>query len=72
MFKNEKDAQDAVSKFNGQPADGRILSVKVIGGANASLVGRLSVAAVEDSVDVLMDHSPSSGGSYVAFFFLSS
>ena len=61
-FKNEKDAQAAVSKFNGQPADGRILSVKVIGGSNASLVGRLSTT-VEDSVDVLMDDGSGTSGS---------
>lgn len=65
VFKNEKDAQAAVSKFHGQPADGRILSVKIVGGANASLAGRLSAAAVDDidSVDVLMDGSGASGGS---------
>ena len=62
VFKNEKDAQASVTKFNGQPADGRILSVRVVGGSNATLQGRLGVA-VEDSVDVLMDDSASSGGS---------
>ena len=60
MYKNEKDAQTAISTFNGQPADGRVLQVKVAGGANATLGGRLS-AAVEDSVDVLMDDGPSGG-----------
>lgn len=64
VFKNERDAQAAVTKFNGQPADGRILVVKIVGGANASLAGRLSVA-VNESVDVLMGDSASSGGSYV-------
>lgn len=38
--------------------------VKVVGGSNASLAGRLSVA-VDDSVDVLMGDSGPSGGSYV-------
>jgi hypothetical protein len=62
IFKNEKDAQASVAKFNGQPADGRILSVKIVGGMNASLQGRLGVA-VEDSVDVLMEDPTASGGS---------
>lgn len=61
-FKQEKDAQAAVKKFDGQPADGRILSVKIVGGVNATLGGRLGVA-VDDSVDVLMQDSASSGGS---------
>lgn len=59
-FKSEKDAQAAVKKFDGQPADGRILSVKVVGGVNVSLPGRLGVA-VSDSVDVLMDGTGSTG-----------
>lgn len=59
-FKSEKDAQAAVKKFDGQPADGRILSVKVVGGVNVSLPGRLGVA-VSDSVDVLMDGAASTG-----------
>ncbi|GJE91444.1 RNA-binding protein [Phanerochaete sordida] len=63
VFKNEKDAQAAVSKFNGQPADGRTLAVKIVGGSNATLAGRLSVAALDDidSVDVLMDGGASGG-----------
>ena len=65
-FKLEKDAQAAVSKFNGQPADGRTLTVKVVGGVNATILGRLSVK-VDDSVDVLMADS-ASGGSYVSMF----
>ena len=60
-FKSEKDAQAAVKKFDGQPADGRILSVKIVGGVNVSLTGRLGVS-VGDSVDVLMnDTAPSTG-----------
>lgn len=63
-YKQEKDAQAAVAKFNGQPADGRTLEVKVVGGVNASLGGRLGIA-VQDvgSVDFLMDDSPSSKSS---------
>lgn len=66
-YKHEKDAQAAVAKFNGQPADGRTLEVKVVGGVNASLGGRLGIA-VQDlgSVDILMDDSASpKGSSYV-------
>lgn len=62
VYKNEKDAQAAVSKFNGQPADGRTLLVKVVGGQNVSLGGRLSIA-VDDSVDVLMGDTAPAGGS---------
>ena len=64
VYKNEKDALAAVQKFNGQPADGRILSVKIVGNINASLSGRLSIP-VGDSVDVLMEDTPSSTGSCV-------
>ena len=61
-FKHEKDAQAAVSKFDGQPADGRTLSVSVVGGVNATLAGRLEKVAIDsDSVDVLMEGDGSSG-----------
>ncbi|KAH9917547.1 uncharacterized protein B0H18DRAFT_1087048 [Fomitopsis serialis] len=61
-FKHEKDAQAAVAKFDGQPADGRTLSVRVVGGVNATLFGRLEGAAMDsDSVDLLMDDGGSSG-----------
>ena len=53
-YKHEKDAQAAVAKFHGQPADGRTLEVKVVGGVNATLSGRIGAALVEGSVDVLM------------------
>lgn len=59
-YKNEKDAKEAVTTFDGQVADGRTLVVKVVGGVNASLSGRLGVG-LED-VDVLMQ-GESSGGS---------
>ncbi|CAL1711284.1 unnamed protein product [Somion occarium] len=63
-FKNEKDAQAAVAKFHGQPADGRFLAVKIIGGVNANLIGRLGVSTQDDSVDALMaDDSSSKAGS---------
>lgn len=55
-FKHEADAQAAVSKFDGQPADGRTLSVQIVGGTNATLAGRLEKAALDgDSVDVYME-----------------
>ncbi|KAI0090777.1 hypothetical protein BDY19DRAFT_937422 [Irpex rosettiformis] len=57
-YKNEKDAQAAVTTFNNQPADGRTLIVKIVGNGNATLAGRLG-APVGDSVDVLMDDSSS-------------
>lgn len=67
-FKNEKDAQAAVAKFNGQPADGRTLEVKIVGGINTQLIGRLGVSATDDSVDALMVDSSSNSGSYVFMF----
>ncbi|KAI0753049.1 hypothetical protein C8Q80DRAFT_1097140 [Daedaleopsis nitida] len=60
-YKHEKDAQAAVAKFNGQPADGRTLQVKVVGGVNATLSGRIGAALVEGSVDVLMSDESTSG-----------
>ncbi|KAI0645297.1 hypothetical protein C8Q79DRAFT_911692 [Trametes meyenii] len=62
-YKNEKDAQAAVAKFHGQPADGRTLEVKIIGGVNATLSGRIGAALVEGSVDVLMSDDAHSNGS---------
>lgn len=62
-FKHEKDAQAAVAKFNGQPADGRMLEVKVVGGVNATLSGRMGVAIQDGSVDGLMGGSDAPGRS---------
>lgn len=56
-FKHEKDAQAAVAKFHGQPADGRTLEVKVVGGVNATLGGRMGLAIQDASVDALMGSS---------------
>lgn len=58
-FKHEKDAQAAVAKFHGQPADGKTLEVKIVGGVNASFGGRLGLAAIDNSVDVLMEDESS-------------
>jgi hypothetical protein len=54
-FKQEKDAREAVRIFDKQVADGRTLGVRVVGGVNASLSGRLSIGVVEGSVDALME-----------------
>ncbi|GBE81280.1 hypothetical protein BKA93DRAFT_721664 [Sparassis latifolia] len=62
-FKHEKDAQAAVTKFHGQPADGRLLEVKIVGGVNATLSGRMGIAVQDDSVDVLMGDDANSSGS---------
>jgi len=61
-FKQEKDARDAVRVFDQQVADGRTLGVRVVGGVNASLSGRLSMGVVDGSVDVLME-TVTDGGS---------
>ncbi|EPQ55056.1 hypothetical protein GLOTRDRAFT_138761 [Gloeophyllum trabeum ATCC 11539] len=54
-YKNAPDAQAAVKKFDKQQADGRTLRVEIVGGTNATLGGRLGLAVVDGSVDVLMD-----------------
>lgn len=63
-FKQEKDAREAVRFFDQQVADGRTLGVRVIGGVNASLSGRLSMGVMDGSVDVLME-TDTDGGSCV-------
>jgi hypothetical protein len=67
-FKQEKDARDAVRVFDQQVADGRTLGVRVVGGVNASLSGRLSMGVVDGSVDVLME-TETDGGSCVFLYF---
>ncbi|KZV75909.1 hypothetical protein PENSPDRAFT_646726 [Peniophora sp. CONT] len=60
-FKIEKDALEAVKKFNGQVADGRELKVSIVGGVNTSLSGRLGAGVIDgDSVDALMSGSSGS------------
>lgn len=54
-FKQEKDAREAVRVFDNQVADGRTLGVRIVGGVNASLSGRLSLGVVDGSVDALME-----------------
>jgi hypothetical protein len=68
-FKTAASAMSAVQKFHNQPADGKILSVKVVGAsaAGTSLGGRLGdvdglgLVREEGSVDVLMDAGEESG-----------
>ncbi|TFY52285.1 hypothetical protein EVG20_g10615, partial [Dentipellis fragilis] len=57
-FKNDKDARTSVESFNGQVADGRTLAVRIVGGVNASLSGRLSVGAQDGTVDDLLADTP--------------
>ncbi|PPQ66299.1 hypothetical protein CVT24_007295 [Panaeolus cyanescens] len=66
-FKTPASAQTAIQKFNNQPADGKILSVKVVGNSGVSLAGRLGggdglgLVREEGSVDVLMGSSDDTG-----------
>ncbi|KAG2738979.1 hypothetical protein P692DRAFT_20882158 [Suillus brevipes Sb2] len=54
-FKLPAQADAAVNKFNGRPADGKILQVSIVGTKAVGLSGRLvGVDIVDDSVDVLM------------------
>ncbi|KAG0708160.1 hypothetical protein DFH29DRAFT_893303 [Suillus ampliporus] len=55
-FKQVAQADAAVAKFNGQPADGKILQVSIVGTKAVGLSGRLAgVDVIDDSVDVLME-----------------
>lgn len=71
-FKAPSSALDAVKKFHGQPADGKTLSVQIVGSTTAgtTLGGRmgdadgLGLVRQEGSVDVLMNGDADSG-SYV-------
>jgi len=68
-FKTPASAASAVQKFHNQPADGKILSVKIVGNSasGVSLGGRLGgvdglgLVREEGSVDVLMDGGNDSG-----------
>ncbi|KAM6502496.1 hypothetical protein JOM56_002473 [Amanita muscaria] len=69
-FKAATAAAQAVQKFNNQPADGKILSVKIVGttSAGVTLGGRLGVDGLglvreEGSVDVLMESEENNKGS---------
>ena len=73
-FKTPTSALAAVQKFNNQPADGKVLSVRIVGSTTAgtTLGGRLGgpdglgLVREEGSVDVLMDLDGDSG----SFVFL--
>ncbi|KAJ3748521.1 hypothetical protein DFH05DRAFT_1438681 [Lentinula detonsa] len=69
-FKNPASAAGAVKSFNGVPADGKTLSVAVVGATSAgtSLLGRfgkdgLGLVRQEGSVDILMDSDDAPSGS---------
>lgn len=61
-FKNSDDAKSAVKAFDGKPADGQILKVKIVGTSSTSLSGRLGGTIVNGTVDVLMDEDPDAVG----------
>ena len=66
LFKEEKDAINAVKKFNGETADGRTLSVKSVGNQPVNLAARLDgLLPSEGSVDALLTPA---GSSYVQLF----
>ncbi|RDB25426.1 hypothetical protein Hypma_007557 [Hypsizygus marmoreus] len=62
-FKSQQSAASAVQKFHNQPADGKVLSVRIVGSTSAgtTLSGRLGgpdglgLVREEGSVDVLID-----------------
>ena len=67
-FKEAASASTAVQKFHNQPADGKILSVKIVGSTSAGMTlgGRLGVDGLglvreEGSVDVLMENEENTG-----------
>ncbi|KAG6891502.1 hypothetical protein C0992_005641 [Termitomyces sp. T32_za158] len=68
-YKSPAHAVAAVAKFNNQPADGNVLSVRVIGATSAGAglgvrlggADGLGLVRQEGSVDVLMDSSEDSG-----------
>ncbi|KAK7057530.1 hypothetical protein R3P38DRAFT_2841524, partial [Favolaschia claudopus] len=66
-FKSPASASSAVRQFHNQPADGRTLSVKVVGLNATSLGGRLGgpdglgLVREEGSVDILMESSAEGG-----------
>ncbi|KAJ7076851.1 hypothetical protein B0H15DRAFT_573522 [Mycena belliarum] len=67
-FKAPSAASAAVGKFHNQPADGKTLSVRIVGSTATGLGGRLGgpdglgLVREEGSVDILMD-TPTEGGS---------
>lgn len=78
-FKVPASAAAAVQKFHNQPADGKVLSVRVVGNSTAgtTLGGRLGgvdglgLVRDEGSVDVLMDMDDNNSGSYVYISIIS-
>jgi hypothetical protein len=76
-FKSPSSASAAVQKFNNQPADGKTLSVRIVGSTSAgtTLGGRLGgsdglgLVREEGSVDVLMDTDGDKGSCVFIHFF---
>jgi hypothetical protein len=63
LFKEEKDALNAIKQFNGETADGRTITVKSVGNQPVNLAARLDgILPGDGSVDALL---PSTGTSYV-------
>lgn len=67
-FKDAASAATAVQKFHNQPADGKILTVKIVGTTSAGMTlgGRLGMDGLglvreEGSVDVLMESEENTG-----------
>ncbi|KAI0044262.1 hypothetical protein FA95DRAFT_1562455 [Auriscalpium vulgare] len=60
-YKFDTDAKKAVDQFNNMVADGRTLTVKIVGGVDAGLSGRMGVSVINaGSVDALLEDN---GGS---------
>lgn len=61
VFKKPTDAQVAKTKFDGQNADGKTLSIKIVGANTTSLTARISHdIQKEGTVDALLSDAPSS------------
>jgi hypothetical protein len=61
LFKEERDALNAIKTFNGETADGRKLSVKSVGNQPVNLAARLDGPLTGDgSVDALLTPTGSS------------
>lgn len=62
VFKRSQDAHAARGRFDGQHADGRPLSVRIVGSNSATLGARIGHDVVQDgSVDALLDAAPGAG-----------
>jgi hypothetical protein len=64
-YKRPEDAKAAATRFDGQHADGRVLSVKLVGAVAAHLAARIASApaVVDGSVDAILGGGSASAGS---------